>query len=75
MGLVIENNCCGCATESYPCLGSSCPRRHDPHLYCDECEEETTLYYFDDEMLCLDCIQERLDEVDIDREVRLNGYY
>lgn len=35
-----EDECYGCATESYPCLGSACPNRHVKHLYCDECYDE-----------------------------------
>lgn len=51
-----ENECCSCADETYRCLGSSCPMRKVPHYYCDRCNEETTLYYFFGEHLCLDCI-------------------
>jgi hypothetical protein len=35
----IENECCGCATESYPCLGSACPNRNVKHYYCDKCND------------------------------------
>lgn len=41
----IENRCIGCATESYPCRGSSCPYRHTEVTYCDHCGEE--IYYED----------------------------
>lgn len=74
MPLVISNECCSCATESYPCRGNLCPLRNVPHLYCDDCGEEITLYYYEDEMLCLDCIKDRLDEVNI-REVENYEFY
>lgn len=58
-----ENECCGCATETYPCLGSGCVNRNVPHYYCDKCGEETKLYYFDGKELCIDCIEQLLDKV------------
>jgi hypothetical protein len=58
-----ENECCGCATPNYPCIGESCPNRRVPHRYCDECGEEDTLYEYDGEELCIECIKERLEEV------------
>lgn len=62
-----ENNCCGCATESYPCIGDSCPNRHVPVFVCDECGEEVDdLYEYGSEQLCADCVLERLDKVSID---------
>lgn len=56
----IENDCCGCATGSYPCLGNSCPLRHREHYYCDECGEEDKLYEYDGRELCIDCIEKSL---------------
>lgn len=62
-----ENNCCGCATESYPCIGDSCPNRHVPVFVCDECGDEVDdLYEYGSEQLCADCVLERLDKVSID---------
>lgn len=58
-----EDECCGCATESYPCLGSECVNRKVPHFYCDKCGEETRLYYFDGKELCIDCIEQLLTKV------------
>lgn len=66
-----ENDCCGCATESYPCLGNACPNINVPHLYCDECDYEilfkdetndfeTCGYSYDGDDLCLECLIERL---------------
>lgn len=59
-----ENECVGCATESYPCLGAACSNRNVPHFYCDECGEESTLYEYDGEELCIDCIEKRLPVVE-----------
>ena len=60
-----ENECCDCVVPSYPCIGSSCPNRHVKHYYCDECGEDVEkLYRFDDEELCLDCIEKRLEVVE-----------
>ena len=62
-----ENNCCGCATESYPCIGDICPNRHVPVFVCDECGEDVEdLYEYGSEQLCADCVLERLDKVSID---------
>ena len=74
MALVLSDECCSCASGGYPCRGELCPLRHVPHLLCDDCSEETTLYYYEDEMLCLDCIINRLHEVDI-REVHIDEHY
>ena len=74
MPLVISNECCSCATESYPCRGDLCPLRHVPHLLCDDCGEEEKLFYYEDEMLCMGCIEKRLHPVDI-REVEDYEYY
>ena len=58
-----ENDCCGCAVPSYPCLGESCSRRHAPHYYCDNCGDETELYRFEGVELCIHCIIDSLDKV------------
>lgn len=58
----IENDCVGCPPEM-GCLGSSCPYRNNPHYYCDQCGEEKPLYHFDDEELCIDCIEKQLEKV------------
>ena len=58
----IENECCGCATPAYPCLGNSCPQRNVKRFYCDKCGEEHKLYEFEGAELCMDCIQEILED-------------
>lgn len=63
----IENQCCDCAVPGYPCMGSSCPRRHVKIYECDNCGaelEQGELYEYDDEELCIDCIKERLSVVE-----------
>jgi hypothetical protein len=43
-----------------------CGAKRVPVHYCDKCGTTDQLYYFDDEELCLDCIEERLDKVEDD---------
>lgn len=57
----IENDCCGC---NLPCIGSSCPLKAVLHFYCDKCGCETDIYYYDDQELCIDCIEKRLEKVE-----------
>lgn len=56
-----ENECVSCGL---PCLGNSCPYRNVTRLYCDDCKEETDLYYFDGDELCIDCIEKKLEKVE-----------
>ena len=56
----IENECVDCGL---PCLGSSCPYRNVIRYYCDRCGEETTLYHFENEELCIGCIKDSLEVV------------
>lgn len=73
MGIRYEDMCCGCATESYPCLGNSCSNRNVPVAYCDWCDEESDdLYYVGSEVVCKDCVVENLDDV-LDR-VNIDSY-
>ena len=55
-----ENECVDCGL---PCIGITCPYRRVPHYYCDECKDETDIYEFDNEELCINCIEKRLDKV------------
>ena len=50
-----ENECVSCGL---PCLGNSCPNRNVIRFYCNRCEEEDTLYYYDGEELCQNCLLE-----------------
>ena len=58
---IFENECVDCGL---PCMGDTCPYKSVPHYYCDNCDEETTLYYYDGEELCINCIKEKLIKVD-----------
>lgn len=58
-----EDWCVGCPAEM-GCMGSSCPNRNVEIVYCDECgEDNETIYEFDGEELCLNCIEEKLVKV------------
>jgi hypothetical protein len=59
----IEDECVGCPPE-IGCFGNSCPYKNVTRYYCDFCEDEAPLYYFDGCELCLDCIEKRLDKVE-----------
>lgn len=57
-----QNECVDCGL---PCLGSTCSYKRVPHYFCDECEEETTLYEFEDGVqLCKDCLLDKFDTVE-----------
>ena len=56
-----ENECVDCGL---PCIGDACPYRKVPHYYCDKCDEEETLYYFDGRELCINCIINTLEKVE-----------
>ena len=57
----IENDCVDCPSEL--CIGSSCKYLNVPHFYCDECKEESELYWYENRQLCIDCIEKQLEEV------------
>lgn len=59
----IENHCVSCP-PGMPCMGNACPNRNVPCFYCDICGEETDIYHFDGEELCIECIKKRLDKVE-----------
>ena len=58
MAIRIEDDCCGCAL---PCI--NCGRSRAVHHYCDHCDEETELYIFEGQELCIDCIKKLLEKV------------
>lgn len=59
----IENECVGCPPEM-GCLGSSCPNVNVVHYYCDRCEDEDTLYYYDGEEICGTCLLKEFEVVE-----------
>lgn len=56
----LENRCVSCGL---PCLGEQCCMRNVVVYTCDQCGEETQLYDFDGQELCIDCIEERLTKI------------
>lgn len=61
--IVIENECVGCPAD-IGCMGNSCPYLNVPRFYCDKCGDEAELYWFENEQLCIDCIERRLERVE-----------
>lgn len=54
------NDCCDCGL---PCP-SYCSLRDDSYIYvCDACDDETQLYEYDGQELCLSCIEELLEKI------------
>ena len=58
-----EDRCVGCKDLGLPCYGSSCPNKKVPVWYCDKCGDETQLYEFEGQELCIGCIEELLAKV------------
>lgn len=53
-----ENDCVGCE------ICTHCGRKKTPHYYCDQCKwEDDTLYQYDDEQLCIDCLTSKFKKV------------
>lgn len=61
--MIVENECVGCPPEM-GCLGSACPYLNVKRFYCDKCGKEETLYKFDGQELCIDCIIKQLTVVE-----------
>lgn len=58
----IVNNCVGCPTCS-----PFCKKNREKVYFCDKCDDEADkLYWFDGNMLCISCIEKRLEEVERD---------
>lgn len=58
-----EDDCCNCATDSYPCTGE---HKCVPHYYCDKCKDEfepEALYVTDDGDLCAECVLKQFETV------------
>lgn len=54
--LKYEDECVGCSSLGLPCMGNACPNRNVPRYYCDECECEDILYWYENRQLCGDCL-------------------
>lgn len=62
--IITENECVDCGL---PCMYESCPYWAVTRCYCDYCDnEEYTLYWWDGQQVCLDCIEAQLERVEID---------
>lgn len=54
--ITYEDECVGCPTE-LGCIGSACPNRNVPHLYCDKCKDDVEkLYKYDGQEICEECL-------------------
>ena len=63
--ITYEDECVGCPTE-IGCLGSACPNRNVPHLYCDKCKEDVEkLYKYDGEELCVECLLDKFNVIEL----------
>lgn len=54
------NECVDCGL---PCLYNSCPYYNVERFFCDKCKKEDTLYEYDGQELCIECIVKQLDIV------------
>lgn len=60
----IENECVSCG---WHCLGSSCPNRNVPNIYCDDCGDLVDeVYVTDGEHLCEDCLLRSFEKINND---------
>ena len=60
--IVTENECVDCGL---PCIHESCRHWAVTRFYCDKCHEDVeNLYYFEDQELCIDCIEQQLERVE-----------
>jgi hypothetical protein len=62
-----KNNCVGCRDIGLPCMGDACSNKRVRIFYCDRCGGESrTLYVYDDEQICGDCLLDMFDVVEED---------
>ena len=63
--ITYEDECCGCAVPSYPCIGIAYHNRNVKHLYCDKCEEAVEkLYKYDGEEICEGCLLKEFEVIE-----------
>lgn len=60
----VTNECVGCTSIGLYCLGISCPNRSVVRFYCDRCEEETKLYYYNGDEICKECLLKEFDVIE-----------
>ena len=63
------NTCLGCKDVGLPCMGKSCPNRMSYVEFCDECEEQATVY-IDGRAYCMKCANELMDNSFADLSMR-----
>ena len=62
--ITYEDECVGCPTE-LGCMGSACPYRNVPHLYCDKCKHDVEkLYKYDGQEICEDCLLKEFEVIE-----------
>ena len=62
--ITYEDECVGCPTE-LGCMGSACPYKNVPHLYCDKCEDEVEkLYKYGGQEICEDCLLKEFEVIE-----------
>ena len=62
--ITYEDECVGCPTE-LGCIGSACPYRNVPHLYCDKCKYDVEkLYKYDGQELCEECLLKEFEVIE-----------
>lgn len=54
---------CECVDCGLPCIREGCRYYRVTRYYCDECGDETQLFEFEGEELCIYCIERRLKKV------------
>lgn len=64
---VIENDCCNCAAEGYPCTGE---HKRVKHYYCDKCKQEfePDELYIAAKELCAECLLKQFKTVEESEE-------
>ena len=60
----IESECVGCTDIGLYCIGNSCRNRNIVRYYCDKCDGEDKLYYYDGLELCAECLLNCFEVVD-----------
>ena len=66
----IENECVQCYLNiGLPCIGDTCKYRNVARFYCDRCGFEETLYHYENEELCKDCLLKKFDIVEGSEEL------
>lgn len=60
----VDNNCINCPSMGMPCMGDICNNKETVIFKCDNCGVSDTLYKFEGQELCIDCISDELEIVE-----------